>query len=207
MMMMKTRWTYIGTLVLLGGVAFGLRALASEGVVRQNPAATQPASGPAINPAVTEKAARLAAAIKENAASFTLSLDYMGQSDKPFYCVYLSVPEVKRARADPFHPAAVISAKTAGKIADYLAASGSLDKAKDSTGKNVIRQAGPAYVATIRYGRTTLSLELGWDLETIKWINGLKLVLPDEAAAVAQMNLLLERLSGLKKQWEQKAVR
>ncbi|MFB3892795.1 MAG: hypothetical protein ACE15C_12310 [Phycisphaerae bacterium] len=169
--------------------------------------ASRPASGPATKPAVSEKAAQLAAAIKENAASFTMNVDYMGESDKPFYCLYLSVPEFKRARADQFRPAVVITAKTAGKIADFLAANGSLDKAVDITGKNVQRQAGPCYVATIRYGQTTLSLELGWGLDTIKWLEGLKEALADEKAAVDQMDLLLGRLSGLRKLWEQEAAK
>jgi hypothetical protein len=57
-------------------------------------------------------------------------------------------------------------------------------------------------VATLRDGRTTLSLDLGWNLEMVKWLEGLKVVLGDEPVATAQMNLLLDRLSGLRKQWE-----
>jgi hypothetical protein len=166
--------------------------------------ATQPASHPASQPstaAVSEKAQAWFKAIEKDVSSFTLDLHYYGDSDKPFYNLLLSVPEYKRARADAFSPACVISTEQAMKIAAYFRDSGLLDTANDVAGKNIIRAAGPCYVATLRCGKLVLSMDLGWSADMLKQLDGLRTVL-DDANAGKPMDTLIGRLSGLRKQWQ-----
>jgi hypothetical protein len=143
----------------------------------------------------TERAAKLKADLK----TFTLSLNYSGQQDKPFYHLCLSVPQ-PRGNDNPFDQQVQIPEKQAQAIIDYLAIEGFFDHAKEAFLRT---PAPPYYVLWIevdgnghpaRYGEF-----LGWNLEMLQRLEGLRKVLEGDAAK--GMDLLIGRMAGFKAGW------
>lgn len=152
----------------------------------------------ALEAPLSEKARKRAEAMKADAKTFRLELNYHGEQDKPFYRLVVSVPAVVRRRSSPFERIVQISEDAAKRIIDHLARDGFFDGAH-STGE-LEKLPEPCYLLTVRAGDLNLTEVLGWGLPMIERIDGLRDVLP--AAGKKEMDFLLGRLSGLRKQWE-----
>ena len=162
-------------------------------------------AAPATQP--TAKAAERAKALNENSGSFRLELWYQGEQDKPYYALTLAVRPIQRRRSSPFQLDVQISEAQAKRIIDHLAAEGFLDQAIDAENKAIPAPPGSSYTIKVIYidqaGRHELHSELGFDLNMLKRLDGLRAVLEGDAAK--QMDFLLVRLSGHRRQWESAA--
>lgn len=137
--------------------------------------------------------------LQEGIKSFRLKLLYRGDADKPFYGLTLSVSPIKDDRT--FNDMVQINEEQASKIIDYLAGDGFLTKAVDLRNKTKPpRPAMPGYTLTVG----NFCEDLRWGLPMLKRLDGLREVLDGDAAK--GMDLLLTRLSGLRKQWEKDAA-
>lgn len=144
--------------------------------------------------------------LKAGLKTFTLSLEYSGEQSKPYYQLLLSVPPLPLRRSEnPFFQMVWINETQAAAIIDYLTGEGFLLKAQEGPFK---RTPEPPYYALVvqvagadqplRYG-----LVLGWDLQMIRRLDGLRKVLEGDAARA--MDLLLGRLAGHRAEWEKAA--
>ena len=164
-----------------------------------------PASQPAdANTKLSKLTVERAAKLKADVKTFTLYLDYHGPQDKPYYHLLLSVPRVEGLDdhlRSPFFPLARITEDEAKAIIDFLAVDGFLDEA--TTGK--VHPDVPCYLLTVRVdgteGRVEYKGSLGWNLNMLHRLDGLRKLLKEDAAK--GMDLLLERMSGHRKEWEQ----
>ena len=87
------------------------------------------------------------------------------------------------------------------KIAAYLRDAGMLDSAWDTSLKDIKQPAGPCYVMTVHCGKLELWMDLGWGADMLKPLDGLRTVL-ENATSGKQLDTLIGRLSGLRKQWQ-----
>src|SRR5947209_14818699 len=76
-----------------------------------------------------EVVAKRIAALKANVKDFQLGLSYVGESDKPYYSLLLSVPKVNVKQASAFFLVAQLSEEEALKIIAHLTDTGALDRA------------------------------------------------------------------------------
>jgi hypothetical protein len=137
--------------------------------------------------------------------TFTLTLNYRGDQDKPYYRLMLSVQPVVRFKGNAFDLYTQITEEQAMKIIDYLAVEGFLDQALDlNRNRSPAPPPEPYYTMTVHSDGPprTFGFQdwLGFDLNMLKRMDGLRVVLEGDAAK--QMDLLLGRLSGHRKQWE-----
>jgi len=139
--------------------------------------------------------------LKAGVEDFHLKLDYNGQEDKPFYRLILSVPDIGYDRSNPFYRLVQIREAQAVKIIDDLGADGFLDKAVDlQSNVKLPPPTMPGYTLMVATKGLQLRQDLGWGLPMLNQLDGLREVLEGDAAK--EMDLLLGRLSGLRKQWE-----
>ena len=156
------------------------------------------------SPEARERHAASTKVLKENVKTFVLNLRYHGEQRKPFYQLTLSVPQ-RRAdvKAAPFSPFVVIGEKQALKIIDHLLASGFLGRARIWSpyrkAKAVPMPKGPTYVLTVSAGGWVFRDDFGWGPPMLVRLDALRAVLDGDAAV--KMDLLLGRLSGLRKTW------
>ncbi|HUW58042.1 MAG TPA: hypothetical protein VMZ92_15485 [Planctomycetota bacterium] len=153
------------------------------------------------DPAERETANQHAATLKRGVKDFILLLQYFGEQGKPFYELKLS-RQLSRLDRDPFRLCVAIDEKQAFGIIDHLAASGFLGRAEQID--PLVRgewpgPRGPCYLLTVCGGAATFREDLGWGLPMLKRLDALRGVLEGDAAK--QMDLLLGRLSGLRKAW------
>ena len=162
----------------------------------------------------TPKAAARAEQLKAGVKSFRLRLDYNGESDKPYYSLTLSVPGLPpmdkgfTTRKEPFSPQVQITEEQAKKVIDYLAAEGFLDRADERKPGALIAYPAPkmpGYTMKVDAGQVVFYDDLGWGLPMLKRLDGLRKVLDGDAAT--QMDLLLGRLSGHRREWEKAVTR
>jgi len=134
--------------------------------------------------------------------SFRLELNYNGQEDKPFYRLILSVPPTGYDRGNPFYRLVQIKEPQATKIVDHLASDGFLERAVDlQSNIRIPPPTTPGYTLTVAVTGLQLHQDLSWGLRMIRQLDGLRKTLEGDAAK--EMDLLLGRLSGLRKQWEE----
>jgi hypothetical protein len=157
----------------------------------------------ALQAPVSEQARRRAEAMKANAKTFRLELNYNGEEDKPFYRLIVSVPVVNRRRNSPFNRIVQVKEDEAKRIIDHLARDGFLDRAVDLRARRRRPPSSPGYTMKVVTGDMPLYEDLGWGLAMLKRLDGLRDALPE--AAKQDMDLLLGRLSGFRKQWEAEA--
>ena len=151
---------------------------------------------------VTGKAAKLKNEIKQ----FELHLGYVGNEDKPYYRLTLSVRQLNPARDKPFYLLAQISELQTARLIDHLAAEGILDNAQDQTASlRAQHLTRPGYTLMVKTDRNILESNLGWGLPMLKRLDGLRKVLDGDAAK--KMDVLLSRLAGHRKEWEEKEGR
>jgi hypothetical protein len=148
-------------------------------------------------------------ALKANLKSFELHLGYNGDADKPYYGLTLSVAPVIQTRTNPFGPSAQITEDQAAKIVDLLATQGFLDRAINAANKNVAAPPSPSYTMSVFHKEDVVQHEfydvLGWDLAMLARLDALRALLDGDAAR--DMDLLLDRLSGHRRQWEEAHAR
>ena len=137
----------------------------------------------------TQTRAVRAKALKDNIKDFSLTLDYYGDEDKPYYRLTLLGPaqfapvKEKLRKADPFRPVLEVQPALAGKIIDHLATEGYLDTAKQWDLRVLLRSKrvmpkGPCYRLTV--GRTAKWMVFEQDLwgkELLAKLDGLRAVL------------------------------
>lgn len=139
-----------------------------------------------------------AAALRGDVKNFQLALTYRGQSDKPYYDVLLSVPQVEVKQADAFYLRARITEADALRLITLLETSGLLTQAVD--GKTTkLQEQQPSYRLTTSAGDIELITNLGWSLETLHHLDAIRKSLTGEAAT--QLDTLLARLSGHRREW------
>ncbi|HZK79653.1 MAG TPA: hypothetical protein VFC46_01265 [Humisphaera sp.] len=157
----------------------------------QNANEPQPSSKP------SERAAERAMKMKADIKNFTLDLLYSGDQDKPFYRLQLTVaPTAARDRSNPFDRQTQITEDQAKRIIDFLAGEGFLDKAFSRHDFQFIPKATqPGYSLRVM----DYYSDLGWNLPMLKRLDGLRTALEGDAAT--NMDFLLGRLSGYRKQW------
>lgn len=150
---------------------------------------------------VSEQAKQRTEAAKANVKTFRLELNFGGQEDKPFYRLIASVPEVGVDRSNPFYRIVQINEEEANKIIDHLTKDGFLDKAIDlKSGAKIPPPTMPGYTMKVVAGDMPLVEDLGWGLPMIHRLDDLRLAFTD--AGKKDMDFLLGRLSGFRKQWE-----
>lgn len=149
-------------------------------------------------------AAARAKQLNARADALIFSLRYFGEQGKPFYSLDLRVPVFKflvPERRPPFWPAAQISKAQAKKIIGQFARDGLLAEMANVANKKIAQPKGPAYTLHITgLPGVELYADLGWGLPMLRRLEGIRPALDGPAAKT--MDLLLGRLSGLKKKWE-----
>jgi hypothetical protein len=149
----------------------------------------------------TERAGELKADLK----TFTLSLNYNGPQDKPYYHLLLSVPQPPGDdRANPFYQHVQVTEKQAEAIIDYLVIEGFFDRAQEA----FLRTPVPPYYQLsvqvdgkghpARYGEF-----LGWNLKMIQRLDGLRKVVEGDAGKA--VDILIARMTGHRTEWEKQA--
>ncbi len=149
---------------------------------------------------VTQKAATRAQALQANAKNLVLTIRYYGRQDKPFYQLVASVPEPKPTAEGTFTRTVAIDPQAAKRLIDHLSHDTFLDRALDRRTVRMGPPIGPCYTLQVTTGGEQWYENLGWGLPMLQRLDGIKDALP--APAQRDMNLLLGRLSGLRKQWE-----
>jgi len=161
------------------------------------PPATQPSTQP------SKRAAERAAILQTDLKTFMFGLDYLGEQDKPYSSLCLSVRAVLMAK-----PYLQITEAQATKIINHLATEGFLDKASESKGgRSPVERQGRHYRLTVRVGDQGGPVQyvqyeewLSWDMKMLQRLDGLRTVLEGDAAK--GMDALLGRLSGHREQWK-----
>jgi len=150
---------------------------------------------------VGEKAKKRAEAMKANAKTFRRVLNHNGERGKPFYGLIVSVPPAACYLNRPFCRIMFVKEQEASRIIDYMARDGFLDHAGDLGGNvKIPPSAMPGYTMKVMAGDVSLCEDLGWGLPMIQRLDDLRDSLPD--GGKKDMDLLLGRLSGWRKQWE-----
>jgi hypothetical protein len=162
--------------------------------------------GPQTKP--TEKAAARARQLKAAVKSFQLQLKYNGQSDKPYYEGVVSVTPIDMTKRPAFIRYGHITEDQAKKLIGYLANEGFLDRAVEAkvitaAERRIAKLATPGYTLTVSAGSVSLVEDLGWGLPMLKRLDGLKEVL--EGNAAKPVEIILARLAGERKQWEEES--
>ena len=147
-------------------------------------------------------AAQRARALKRRLRDFDLHLKYYGETRKPFYNLRLSVPASKSTAAG-FRLTVRVDKSQASRIVDHLVASGYFVRAEyvDPRSRRETGRAprGPRYLLTVSNENMFFREDLGWKLPMLTRLDALRKVLKGDAAV--KMDLLLGRLSGLRKTW------
>jgi len=155
--------------------------------------------------AVSKKAATLVRLFKADIARFTLDIRYFGPKDKPYNQLALCAGKMKDRHSRSW-PAAQLTANAARKVIDHLAADGFFDRAKNITLATVEMPKGPAYTLMVSGANGQQFYEsIGWDPKMLARLDALAEVLDGDAAK--KMPLLLSRLSGLRKKWQEDAAK
>lgn len=154
----------------------------------------------------TPKAAARAEQLKAAVKSFRLQLEYHGEQGKPYYKLTLSVGGIAHDGDIAFDPKVPITEEQAQKIIDCLATGGFLDRADERKPGDVKKHPAPTmpgYTMKVDAGQVVFYDDLGWGLPMLQRLGSLRKVLDGDAAT--QMDFLLGRLEGHRKEWE-KAV-
>ncbi len=153
----------------------------------------------ALEAPLSKQSKKRAKVLKAHAKTFRLELSYNGGERKPFYRLTFSVPKVGNDRRNPFYRIVQLKEDEALKVIDHLARDGFLDNAVDLLTDikiSVFPPTMPGYMMKV----DRFYEDLGWGLSMIQRFDGLRAALPD--AAKNDMDFLLGRLSGLRRQWE-----
>ena len=147
----------------------------------------------------TSRAVTRAKNMKEAVKHFGLHLTYHGETDKPYYHLILSV-RGGWGTPDRFYQQATITTGQAEKIIDHLVADGFFDRAVEAESFRL--RSKPSYTMRIHIDDNGDTEDLGWGLPMLKRLDGVRKVLDGDAAE--KMDVLLLRLAGYRKEWEEK---
>jgi len=169
--------------------------------------AESPATAPASQP--SKLATERAEALKKDIKNFTLSLNYYGKGkgNLPLNSLFLSVPAWPGigTGAGGWSPLlrVQITEDQAKKIIDCLATEGFLDRAElpGPTSQPAAPPKVPVYLLSLSNG---LQEDIGWGLPMLQRLDGLRKVL--EGNAAKDMDTLLERMAGERKEWTKAAA-
>ena len=150
------------------------------------------------DPNETEVGEKRSATLKANVNDFQLGLSYLGESDKPYYNLLLSVPKVNVKQADAFFLLTQINEEQALKIIAHLTETGALDRAVEKG--EAVKLPQPSYRLSVIAGDLHLTTSLGWGSDMLKSVDALRKVLDGDAAE--KMDVLLGRLSGHRREWD-----
>jgi hypothetical protein len=148
----------------------------------------------------TEKTNARIDALHASIEDFKFTLLHLGEADKPYYHLTLSVVATRK-NENPFDQHFQISQDDAKRIVAHLADDDFLENA--STAKDFTAPTEPAYVMRVSAGGTRLAQNLGWNLQMCRRLDGLGSVLQGEPAA--GLALLIARISGHRAEFENKA--
>lgn len=144
--------------------------------------------------------------LKENVATFALTLTPLVASDKPYYALVLNCVPFEADASEPFFQRASISTNAAIALIEHLAASGFLAGAQEGvSATRPDRLAPEGYWLDVTAGGDrprTFGMSLGWGLNTVLELEALRDAARGEAEAAKGFEFLLGRLSGLKAVWE-----
>ncbi len=129
---------------------------------------------------------------------FSIKVLYHGDSDKPYYQLLLHRSLVAIEDA-PGTFSQEIDAQQAARIHEHLLAAGFYDRA-DEVADDEPAIAGQGYLIQVTTENQLLREDLGWDLGTLIRLDALRACLDGESADA--MDLLLERLTGHRGEWE-----
>jgi len=168
--------------------------------------AKKPAATPLTTRDVATKPSKLATEranmLKADVKKFSLELAYNGEQDKPYY--HLSLKVLGTDQASIFHLASQISEEQATAIIDQLALDGFLDNAVQGPFKQPVTPPnGPHYVMTVKLlnpSNLVFQERLTWDIKMLHRFDELRKLLKDDAAR--DMDFLLGRMAGHRRQWE-----
>ena len=150
----------------------------------------------------TSKAATRAKEMKRAVRFFRLTLHFDGEADKPYYDLAIGVQRGGQA-SNRFYQEAEITTGEAEKIIDYLLADGFFDRAVEAERSKL--RGRPCYRMHAEIDDNGDVEDLGWGLSMLKRLDGLRKVLDGDAAK--KMDVLLERLSGSRKDWEKEEAK
>jgi hypothetical protein len=151
--------------------------------------------------------------------SLTAAFRYFGDQDKPFYQITYHLGDFDAgAGGNPFERVTKLDREAMLKLLEALAKDGFIAAARDITTKDIKPTLGYSLTLTATKkgageefkklgwqaikgdGHVELYQPLGWDLKMIERLEGLQPALKGEAAK--DMEFLLGRLSGLKREWQ-----
>jgi hypothetical protein len=151
--------------------------------------------------------------------SLTAAFRYYGEQDKPFYQITYHLGDFDAgADRNSFDRVTKLDREAMHKLLDALAKDGFLAAARDITTKDIKPTNGYNLTLTAKKagageefkmlgwqaikgdGHVELYQPFGWDLKMIDRLEGLQPALKGEAAK--DMEFLLGRLSGLKREWQ-----
>ncbi len=166
--------------------------------------AAAPATQPATQP--SKQAAERAEILKAHVSTFSLTLDFNGQEEKPYYRLYLSVPEMNfKMEKNAFHQHVQITEDEAKKIIDQLVAGGFLDQAWKGGLRTPIPPNGNYYTMMARVTGIDPPTQIALYEEYLPFspamferFDGLRKALDGDAAKA--MDFLLGRVSGERKE-------
>lgn len=171
------------TVVLLLSITLAGYGFAAE------PPAKQPSS----------KAASRAGQMKQAIRHFGLDLYSLGDANKPYYNLTLSVQGGVKT-ANRFYLQASITTEKANKIIDHLVADDFFDRAVEAESFRARHE--PCYAIRVYIDDNGDTEDLGWGLPMLRRLDALRKLLDGDAAK--KMDLLLGRLAGHRKKWEKK---
>ncbi len=151
--------------------------------------------------------------------SLAAAFRYYGDQDKPFYQITYHLGDFDAgAGGNPFERVTKLDREAMHKLLEALAKDGFIAAARDITTKDIKPTIGYSLtiIATKKGagdkfkalgwqaikgdGHVELYQPFGWDLKMIERLEGLRPALSGEAAK--DMDFLLGRLSGLKREWQ-----
>jgi hypothetical protein len=151
--------------------------------------------------------------------SLTAAFRYYGDQDKPFYQITYHLGDFDAgASGNPFDRVTKLDREAMLKLLEALAKDGFIAAARDITTKDIKPTIGYNLTLTAKKagageefkklgwqaikgdGHVELYQPFGWDLKMIERLEGLQPALKGEAAK--DMEFLLGRLSGLKREWQ-----
>lgn len=151
--------------------------------------------------------------------SLTAAFRYFGDQDKPFYQITYHLGDFDAgAGGNSFDRVTKLEREAMLKLLDALAKDGFIAAARDITTKDIKPTIGYSLTLTATKvgageefkklgwqaikgnGHVELYQPLGWDLKMIERLEGLRPALSGEAAK--DMDFLLGRLTGLKREWQ-----
>jgi hypothetical protein len=150
---------------------------------------------------VLSQAEARAAGVLVRLESLVVRVEYRGPVDRPYHGLSMSVPALGVLKENVWHPAVRMTGEDGRRVVRHLILAGYFDRAATpNEGKGL---GGRGYSVVVRTGAEHYVEDLGWDLNTIGRLEGLREVVPEGARA--GMDKVLARLRENRGEWEARA--